>query len=329
MDPTPDAETARFEEAVRWLTRRGVNGFGSEEEEAQFQQWLKKDAHNPLAWRSANEVYDQMGAAKGWEMAPEQPSPAPSPGKTRRLLLPLAALAPLLILSAVGLGWWSHSAAREIYRTGPGERQEVTLADGSVAELDSGALLISRIRDRGQRSVELRYGRIILDVEPDSTRPFVVAAAGARVRVTGTQFEVAHRDQGVDVAVLEGSVEVASGAGSSGASRLSDLQQVSVAPDGSRSAVHTISVEQFASWQDGVIEFADQPLKEVLSEVERYTGKDIVLNDTSLSSIAVSGSFSTGDPMEFLRALPYIAPVNVVIEGEDRVSIRRKPVLPR
>src|SRR3546814_11678062 len=96
-----------------------------------------------------------------------------------------AAAACLAVVSAptLLLMWQSD------YRTGTGEMRNVTLSDGSSVTLDTGSAIAVNYGD-GRRGVRLLAGRAWFDVAHDERHPFTVSAADARVRVTGTAFDV-------------------------------------------------------------------------------------------------------------------------------------------
>src|SRR3546814_10048482 len=61
----------------------------------------------------------------------------------------------------------------------------------------------------GRRGVRLLAGRAWFDVAHDERHPFTVSAADARVRVTGTAFDVGLDDDSIDVTLARGGVQVA------------------------------------------------------------------------------------------------------------------------
>src|SRR3546814_11350330 len=61
---------------------------------------------------------------------------------------------------------------------------------------------------RSHRDVVLERGRAQFDVAHAPQRPFTVHAGPGTVRAVGTQFQVRHQDDAVQVILLEGVVEV-------------------------------------------------------------------------------------------------------------------------
>src|SRR3546814_13229123 len=72
-----------------------------------------------------------------------------------------------------------------------------TLFRSSVT-LDTGSAIAVNYGD-GRRGVRLLAGRAWFDVAHDERHPFTVSAADARVRVTGTAFDVGLDDDSIDV----------------------------------------------------------------------------------------------------------------------------------
>ena len=107
-----------------------------------------------------------------------------------------AAVLVLMVVTAARLPWPVWTADQ---RTLAGEQRVLTLDDGSRVTLAGDSAINLDLTDH-QRRVTLLRGRVYFQVAPDPQRPFLVEAGEARVRVTGTRFEV-RRDGGVREAV--------------------------------------------------------------------------------------------------------------------------------
>src|SRR6185503_10826379 len=130
-------------------------------------------------------------------------------------VVPLAAAAVLLVAGAVKLRSGTETVGDSIALTSPemrtnaGEQRTFNLADGSTVILGAASTLrVAEGFGTSTREVYLE-GQAFLRVVHDSTRPFVVNAAGTRTTDLGTAFEVrAYPNEMVRVAVTEGMVEV-------------------------------------------------------------------------------------------------------------------------
>jgi transmembrane sensor len=143
-------------------------------------------------------------------------------------------------------------------------------------------------------------------VTHDAQRPFEVNASHGTARALGTQFNVLATAQGATVSVLSGKVEViapdtAETSGSQSAV-LGHGQQITYT-GGSLSPVQAANARRIGAWHSGRIAFEDVELEQALTEFNRYGKTPIVLGDTSLARLRVSGVFRIGETDAFLRAL--------------------------
>src|SRR5438128_7653673 len=99
------------------------------------------------------------------------------------------------------------------------------------------------------------------------------------------------------VAVTEGVVEVrqslrprqSMNAGTSKAIRVVAGEQVSVDPAAAVVAVKQVATETVVGWQEGRLEFVDEPLGMVIETINRYSHRDIVITDKAISEFRFSG----------------------------------------
>ncbi len=121
----------------------------------------------------------------------------------------VAAAATLLL--AGGIGWhqqFRRNAAPEVYATTADSYQRVTLADGSVAELNASSEIKVNYTPADRR-VQLVRGEAHFTVAKNKERPFWVQAGTVKVRAVGTAFDVRITEREIDVLVTEGKVTLA------------------------------------------------------------------------------------------------------------------------
>lgn len=209
------------------------------------------------------------------------------------------------------------------YQTGIGERLAATLPDGSRIVLNTDSRLRVAYSDRERRLV-LERGQAIFEVAHGQPRPFVVLAAGQRITATGTVFDVRiGRDNGVKVALVEGSVVVrADRAGSAATTmRPSEILVASSSSVSVATVVREPEIEQLVSWRNGMLIFQDDSLAEAVAEINRYVRQPILLQDDRLRSLRVSGAFRTGETDTFIEALELSFPVRVVERRGDAIVL--------
>lgn len=245
-----------------------------------------------------------------------------------------AIAASVLILAIAGGSAWQHggfnglraigeiAGTGQTYSTGPGERLDVTLADGSLVWLDAG----SRIHvayTATQRRMTLEAGQALFKVAKVAHRPFIVSARDQEIIAHGTEFDVRLDDRAIHVALLEGAVVVRNNrAGATGGVRMkpNDLLVIS---GNSTTMKNVPDRERYTSWKDGLIQFEGTPLNEAVLEMNRYLDDPIVIGDDRIGSIPVSGSFPTGSSVAFLEAVQHAFPVKISPDASGRIILTR------
>ena len=268
MDPTapikddlealPDATTPE-DRAIDWVVRL-TSGSATDAERAEFERWRLASPENEAAVISARQLWVGVGGAVASRPA------ASSVGikRARSRKMRLFALAASLLLG-VALGFQFLNQWRFDYATHVGQQQVVALADGSEVTLNSGTALDVRFASDA-RGIRLARGEAYFNVTPDANRPFIVDAGETHVKVLGTAFSV-WRDGGrVVVTVENGRVEVTGGRVNA---QLTQDQRV-VVDEAVSGTVESASAYTELAWRRGRLIIEDQPLSEVVHELERY-----------------------------------------------------------
>ena len=292
-------DTLPFERASAWVARLEATDCTSIEREA-FEDWLAEDPANVTAWVQAEKLHQRSAglAADPWvRTAAARTARLPQ----RRWLPSVAAAAGICL--AVGVGWMLYTDGNpspQIYANASHMPQTRTLADGSIATLDAGTTLSARFGWR-KRELELQRGRVQLEVAA-SSRSLRVQAGGSSIRDIGTTFQVERLDDGrVEVALLEGAVEVTSG---SAQHTLSPGQQLQVLANGRIQPGPQLATTAAAeAWPQGKLVFDATPLSTVVERMNRYGSTPLVIADPDIADLAVSGTFRAGDANELLSAL--------------------------
>lgn len=271
------------------------------------------------AWRGASPAHEQAACEvdRLWALLGqlgEQPAAAeaiigarPSRrGRRLRWAVPLASAAMLLVAlwlpQGAWLGWYADLA------TAPGEVRIVELEDGSVLTLNGATALDWRFSE-GRRDIRLYRGEADFQVAKDANRPFFVEAGPARIRVTGTRFDVDYDGRDVTLSVTEGQVQ-ASDAREQPLPVAAD-QQVRWSDDRLQ-PVQPLDARQQLAWQRGKLVFRAQPLSDVFAELERSQSQRVIFLDRSVRDLKVTGVFAHDDPQAVLRAIESTLPVRLV-----------------
>lgn len=239
-----------------------------------------------------------LGALKGGRAFPPDFDPQAIARRSRlrrRTLrggaLALLSLAAFWILSDPSLTA-DHSAA-------VGSVEKIALPDGTLAQLDSGASL-SWSETEGERRVRLHAGRVVFETASGSGRDLVVETDRLEARPIGTVFAVSADEDAWSALVEAGRVEVTLPASGASAS-LGAGQAASIDPAERGLATRPIDVQRALAWREGLLDFKNAPLAEVIAALDRYRPGRIVLLNDEAAQRRFDGVLSLEDVEQSLR----------------------------
>ncbi|MFT7500501.1 MAG: transmembrane sensor [Rheinheimera aquimaris] len=312
-------------EAEKWFIRLGSSDI-SEAEIGDHHAWLQADFKHRLAYEELQILWDITGRFSNSPdiMAARHKARHGGGGKVmdkterRGLLSSLSsrwvhtAIAASCVLVAVGglhLGYGTSPLtpiAGDVYETRIGERKRLKLSDGSIIVLDTQTRIIADFSPEA-RHISLERGQARFDVAHDTYRPFSVIAGIGKITALGTTFVVKKTPTDVLVTLIEGKVEVEQH------NQMTTITHTASQPDHigqqlaySRKGIskaNIVDIPQSVAWQDGRLVFENDTLAEVVSELNRYSKKKIVIGDRALRSIRVTGVFNVGADGNALQAL--------------------------
>ncbi|MBY3075192.1 FecR family protein [Rhizobium laguerreae] len=283
-----------LEQAAEWFFRRD-GGRLSVEDEVAFRSWLAASDRHRAAYSEIAGTWQDLGAI--------QPTPAvlTPPPPARDFLRPIAAAFTFLCL--LGLGTYVLDVPSRLFADGytaVGEFQVLALPDGSTAEMNSGTA-ITIAYSSGERRIHLMKGEAVFTVTSDQHRPFIVESEGGEATALGTVYGVRNDDRGGVVTVVESHVAV-SGKPAGASVELGPDERVRY-EDGHLGAIEKVDAASETAWRRRKLIFVDQPLGEVVNELNRYHKGVIRIVDESISARRVSGVFETNDIVKVIDAL--------------------------
>ena len=315
LEPSDTADAVR-EQAIAWLLLMRKPAVPQAERDA-LNVWL---AANP----SHRQMYETVEAQWQWlEPFAHMPFPAREQALRyrRKPHTPwIAYSTAAMLLLALGLTAFSPAGwlgMMQTYSAGKGQRQTLTLADGSRMELNTDSEVRVQF-NYWQRNVELVKGEAFFTVQHDAERPFEVVAGNGRIRDIGTAFEVYKKNAQVIVAVQEGIVEVQT----TEKRQVTAGQQLSFNDKGQFQTVQDLNVSDLTAWRDGYVVFRNRSLNDVLGELARYHNIRIRLQNPSIGELKVSGTFHTDKLNDMLKAVTVILPVKVDYLGQREVLLK-------
>jgi transmembrane sensor len=194
-----------------------------------------------------------------------------------------------------------------VYRTAIGQRLALTLEDGSRVTLDTDSQVRVAYTDR-ERRLMLDRGQAIFEVAKHLPRPFIVQAGDQTVTAHGTAFDIRLAPDRVRVVLVEGKVSVAS----------RDSRTIAMEPNDVLTAqagavtLHKVrDVAALTRWRDGALVFEDRPLAEAVTELNRYSIRQLRITDDAAGRLRISGAFRTDDATPFIEALRLGFPIRI------------------
>ncbi|MFN7092861.1 MAG: FecR family protein [Allorhizobium sp.] len=308
-----------LEEAMDWLMR--LNEAPTDAALiAAWDDWLQASEAHAGAWARICRTWAALG---------DMPTAAPEPA------LPVIGAVPNRSTSVQGWRFWRRglgfaaatfmSAAvvavlvaptlemrfEADFRTGAGETQIVMLADGSKVTLAPETALAEDF-DGGARHVRLLSGEAFFEVERDTARPFVVAAPDASVRVLGTAFSVRDTGHGTRVELAHGAIALTPGTSDDGTElTLEPGDVVNVERADGKTERSQIATADIALWRTGQLAVTDQPLGDVVALIQRQHSGWVVMPESDIGALRVTGLYDLSDPDKALMAL--VAPFGLQV----------------
>lgn len=338
-------EMSHEEVAADWCLRLSERALSVEERDA-FEAWLSADPDNQTRfdkvaafWMATEEQADQPEMIRVREATLATFRRAQTQRWTggaisRRAVFAYAAS--LVVAIGAGAVWWSTKA--EAYETAVGERQAVTLSDGTRLSLDADTSVKVRYRS-DSRDIVLEKGRAVFDVARDTQRPFSVTAGSQTIIATGTAFSVEKLQTQVQVVLYEGHVRVVDTSGAIIKATLTDAEGAGPVVTAGTSLVPGkklifVAGQPLAelsdapeitprAWEAGQLEFDDEALVVAAERMNRY-GHDFELEVApDAANIPITGVFNAGDSAVFADEVAATFDVKVSKAGHVVTLSRR------
>jgi transmembrane sensor len=289
-----------------------------------FLEWLKEDPSHEQLLSQYELMWSGLAAL---ENSPEIVGYATSEDEpVVRSRWPFFAAAAAVALLIISLTAWNFVYSR-MYATLVGEQRTIVLSDGSQVILNTDSELKVHFMP-WRRDVELVRGEAFFSVAHRRWQPFLVHVGAGSVRAIGTKFVVRNGPDRVLVALVQGRVLVST------APRVTDQtveQKQILAPGeitqfdetGVQSSPKAAELAMLTAWTRGRLSFDDQPLAEVLKEVNRYTTEKVSADEPELARRKISAYFEIDHTADFISELPHMLDVDAVMTANG-ISLRSK-----
>lgn len=218
----------------------------------------------------------------------------------------VAAVWAFLLLSAGGAFYYFAKYKQEVHSINlvsvfaeKDEQKKVTLHDGSVVWLNSGAVIqFPEQFPADSRNVTLT-GEAYFQVKKDSKRPFTVLSGNITTRVLGTSFNIRAYpgDSTIAVSVLTGKVHVSAEGLQQTMDLLPQQQAVYSKTNQELALKEGVNATALISWKEGRIQFRNQTFEEVGQYLSRRYNVQITL-DSRIKDCPVHADFNENETVD-------------------------------
>ncbi|MRG45474.1 DUF4974 domain-containing protein [Chitinophaga sp. SYP-B3965] len=157
-----------------------------------------------------------------------------------------------------------------------GGQFRIILPDGSKVWLNAASSIRYPTAFAGKERLVEITGEAYFEITHDANMPFIVAMQqGNKVEVLGTHFNVnTYPDEpNMQTTLLEGAVRISN---VTGQSVLSPGQQATVSKNNTIRIVQTKNAAQVIAWKDGLFNFDDASLEDVMRQLSRWYDIEVV-----------------------------------------------------
>jgi ferric-dicitrate binding protein FerR (iron transport regulator) len=254
--------------------------------------------------RNESETYVNLtGKLVAPKMEAENDQLFQKPRIARRKRKLLSGLVAASIVTGISIGsfYFMVPAAKQVYAksnpllkkssTERAEYKYLLLPDSTQVWLNAGSTLEYPDHfDLTNREVTLS-GEAYFDVKHAAEHPFVIHTGQILTTVLGTAFNInAYPERSnVTVSVSRGKVKVSRG--NKLVATLLKGQQVNVSEKDDRVAQKNIEANSVAGWQQGNLAYDDEPLQDIIADLQRVYSADILISNNNIRQLKISTSF--------------------------------------
>jgi transmembrane sensor len=200
-----------------------------------------------------------------------------------------------------------------------GQRHKVLLSDGTLVQLNAGSKLTFPAAFSGNTREVYLKGEGFFEVHKNAKQPFVVKTDYIDIKVLGTTFNIsAYDDEHFMTTVLvEGKVNIHQKDKflANDEFTLSPGQSCIYSVNSKKSIVSDVDVNDYILWKDGLYNFKEMPLADVVSRVNKFFNRNIQIENEKVANTLVSGKLVlAGNITEVLEYL------SKTIEGKYEIT---------
>jgi ferric-dicitrate binding protein FerR (iron transport regulator) len=197
---------------------------------------------------------------------------------------------------------WDESSLLNQVVVPYGQRHTIRLSDGTIVQLNSGSKLVFPAVFSGRKREVYLTGEGFFEVRKNEKIPFTVKTSYIDVKALGTTFNVsAYEDEKRAVAVLvEGKVRV------SQKDKILANEEFTLKPGEAcfysvgahESVIKSVDVTDYTSWTEGLFQFKDVALVDVIRRIRKYYNTPIQIEGEQFAQTLISGKLVLSDNID-------------------------------
>ena len=291
----------------------------SSREEKKVQEYICTNKESEELNDALRDLFDECLAPEGKQVRHVQW------GRIALISLASAAVAALLVLIPISYKAGMDAGEDRIasiewveVNVPSGQKQTVTLSDGTVLHLNSGSRLTYPAEFSGNSRTIFMDGEAFLDVAKDPDHPFIIKSQNVDVTVLGTSFNFRNfaQERMAELLLMEGSVEAC-------VSIPDNTRTVRLRPgdkmrynrlDGKMDIERFAPASYKAFYRDNSLHFFDMEMADIAKELSRRFNCDIVVVDEERASRRYFSIFTNNETLDQILS---------VMSSDGKMRVRR------
>ena len=290
-------------DAAKWMARK-LSGDMTADEIHQLEAWLGESSQNRVAFEAFEMANVSLDDAETELLADSFEQELIALSEISRPSVPWISIAATGAVAVIAGTLFAvsqfTSTTHDVFVTAFGERAGHILEDGSSVTLNTNSKVAIEY-SRANRLVQLDNGEALFNVERNPKRPFIVETRHGDITVTGTVFTVFSEATETIISVVSGAVDISPVA--SPRVTLMPGQQIKIDNNGRGGTILNFDANNALAWRNGKARYNTAPLGSVITDLNRYFERPIVLGDPSLADLSVTGEFGVEDQQTVVNAL--------------------------
>lgn len=240
------------------------------------------------------------------------------------LFIPLLVASGILFYQKLKVKGYQQQFAMQEITSPPGVRSHVVLPDGSKVWLNSESTIKFKVPfDPSKRDITLS-GEAYFDVKKNPQSPFVVESGNVHVTVLGTKFNYkAYADENnIEVVLAEGKVSLNTLGVNKKELTMKPGERAVFDKTTNNTSITSEKIEKYIAWHSGKLVFDETPMPEVATQLERWFGIQVVIEDPKIKNYRITTTFENESLHQVLDLLELSSPIetNYILAKIDKAT---------